>query len=65
MTRDRDTVFTPQEVAALLRLSIDSVYRHLKTGRLRSYRLGGPTGEYRITADALDEFKWTPEREEE
>ena len=49
---------TPQEVAARLRLSITTVYKRLRRGDIVAYRLGGPGGDYRITEEELERFKW-------
>ena len=58
MTNIEQQDMTPQEVAAQLRMSINTVYKHLRSGRMESYRLGGPRGEYRVTEEQLERFKW-------
>lgn len=49
---------TPKEVAALLKVSVATVYRHLRSGALESYRLGGPRGSYRVPTTSIEKFKW-------
>lgn len=46
-------VLTVGEVAAKLRVSDESVYRLVRTGQLRSVRIGGL---WRIPQEALDSF---------
>lgn len=43
-------VMTPDEVATLLRLDRETVYRNLRRGRLPGYKVGN---QWRISRDAL------------
>ena len=64
MTKYHSKDLTPGEVAAELRVSLTTVYKYLRNGTLRSYRLGRASGDYRIPREALDAFKWTPGKED-
>ncbi|MBI4084644.1 MAG: helix-turn-helix domain-containing protein [Candidatus Levybacteria bacterium] len=48
-----NTLFTVQEVAALLKLSALTVYKYIKEQRLEAIEFGG---HYRIQKSALDKF---------
>ena len=49
-----DTVFyTPQEVADLLKLRVETVYEYVRAGKLSAARLGN---RYRINKTDLDSF---------
>lgn len=43
----------PDEVATYLAVSVLSVYRRLRTGRLRGHKVGG---QWRISDDAVRQF---------
>ena len=47
------TVYTLREVAEILRTSYRVVYNEVKTGRLKTFELGG---QKRVTREALEEF---------
>ncbi len=47
------TLFTVQEVAAFLKLSVLTVYKYIKEQRLEAIEFGG---HYRIQKTALDKF---------
>lgn len=49
----REPVYTASEVAALLRLSEDTVYRRIKAGLLDAFKVGK---EYRIKESVLDAY---------
>ena len=51
MTKD-EQVFTPAEVAKLLRVTQQTVYNLLQSGTLRDYKIGA---HLRIPASAIDE----------
>ena len=46
-------LYTPQEVADLLKLRVETVYEYIRTGRLSAARLGN---RYRISQTDLDTF---------
>jgi len=52
MVKQRDYKVT--EVAEYLSLSTNTVYKMVRTGEIRAYRLGG---QWRITRDAIDELR--------
>lgn len=47
---DPNTVYTPKEVADMLRYTVDTIYKLLNAGKLRGFRA---TGQWRITGQAL------------
>ena len=58
-----DTYYTPHEVADRLKLSVQVIYEHIRTGRLTAVKLGG---RYRVAEQDLQAFlraaKTSPER---
>ncbi|HHY92857.1 MAG TPA: helix-turn-helix domain-containing protein [Firmicutes bacterium] len=46
-------VYTPQEIAKMLKVSKNAVYQWLSQGRLKGFRVGDL---WRIPKDALEEF---------
>jgi excisionase family DNA binding protein len=48
-----DMLYTPKEVASILKCCDRSVYHHLSNGSLKSIRIGR---KYYINSEALDEF---------
>lgn len=53
-------VYTVPEICALMNVSRETVYRWLRTGELRSLKVGGLR---RITEDQLNEFLASKEEE--
>lgn len=52
------TDLTPAQVAERLGLCRDTVLKLLRTGDLRSYRIGsGPRARWRVTEEALEGFR--------
>lgn len=49
-------VYTVSEVAKMCKVNNQTVWRWIKSGKLKAYRLGG-TGTYRIKEDDLTGFK--------
>ena len=50
-------LYTVAQVADLLQVSIRTVRRHIREGRLVAVNVGGDSRpSYRVTDDALDEF---------
>lgn len=47
------TVYTPEEVAAILKVHVNTVYRLLRGRKLPAAKLGR---DWRIPADALDDY---------
>lgn len=54
---------TPKEAAQIIKVSRNTMYRLLRTGKIASYRIsgGGVSDGYRITREALDAFRRTKE----
>jgi len=51
-----DEVYTATEVAELLKCSLTTVYQLVADGQLKSFRLGGKLGQYRIRRFSIDEY---------
>lgn len=49
--------YTPKEVAALLGCHVQTVYKLLKVGRLKGYRLGGHNGGWRIPKASVEALR--------
>ena len=50
-----ETLYTVEEIAALLNVHPETVRKWIKSGELKAIRLGGPAG-YRIAQSAYDQF---------
>ena len=48
-----DEVYTPLEVATMLRVTRTTIYEHIKNGQLKAIRIGN---RYRITKSQLEEY---------
>ena len=48
-------LFTPQQVADIFQVRVNSVYRWIQEGLIPAVRLGG-TGGYRIKAQAIRDY---------
>ncbi len=48
-----DEVYTPLEVAKMLRVTRTTIYEHIKRGQLKAIRIGN---RYRITKAQLEEY---------
>jgi excisionase family DNA binding protein len=59
-----EQLFTVGEIAAHLRVNEFTVRRWLREGRLRGFRLGGPSG-WRIRASDFERFIRQAEQREE
>jgi excisionase family DNA binding protein len=46
-------IYTPEEIAAKLKLNINTIWRYLKSGKLPSSKIGN---RYRITEEQLQQF---------
>ena len=46
-------LYTPQEVAKILRVTRTTIYQHIKKGQLKAIRIGN---QYRITKAQLEEY---------
>lgn len=51
--KDRGALVTVAEAAATLHLSVPSVWRRVRDGRLEAVRLGGPGAAVRIRAESV------------
>ena len=48
-----DELYTPLEVAKMLRVTRTTIYQHIKKGQLKAIRIGN---QYRITKAQLEEY---------
>ena len=48
-------LYTPNQVAALLQVSVPTIKRWLKTGELPGIKMG-PGGQWRIRSDVLQDY---------
>jgi excisionase family DNA binding protein len=53
---EKHELLTPVEVADELRLSVESVYRLSREGRLQALRVGGQNGSLRFRRGALEKL---------
>ena len=56
-----EKIYTMEEVAELSKFHLNSVYRHIRTGKLKAHRVGGV---WRITETNLKEYLYGKEKEE-
>lgn len=49
-------LYTADQVAKILKLSVDNVWNLLKTGRLRGFKIREGRSSWRIPAESLDDF---------
>jgi len=47
-------MYTPEQVKEICYVNLETVYRWLRSGRLKGVKLGGKL--WRISSEALDEF---------
>lgn len=53
MISDKEEFYTAEELAAKLRVNIMTIYRYIKAGKVRAYKIGK---EYRIIKTEFDSF---------
>lgn len=49
-------IYTAEQVAKILKLSVDNIWDLLKTGRLKGFKIREGRSSWRIPADSLEEF---------
>jgi len=49
-------LYTAEQVAKILKLSIDNIWNLLKTGKLRGFKIREGRSSWRIPSDSLDDF---------
>lgn len=49
-------LYTAEQIAKILKLSVDNVWNLLKTGRLRGFKVREGRSSWRIPAESLDDF---------
>ena len=55
-------LLTVQQVMSQLKVADETVYRYIRSGKLKALRVGGL---WRVTAEALDEFLTLDNKEED
>ncbi|MBC8387165.1 MAG: helix-turn-helix domain-containing protein [Actinobacteria bacterium] len=53
---EEPVLYTAEQVAKILQLSVDNVWNLLKTGRLKGFKIREGRSSWRIPAKSLDEF---------
>ncbi len=53
---DGPVLYTAEQVAKILKLSVDNIWNLLKTGRLRGFKIREGRSSWRIPSDSLEEF---------
>ena len=54
--KEEPVLYTAEQVAKILQLSVDNVWNLLKTGRLKGFKIREGRSSWRIPAKSLDEF---------
>jgi len=49
-------LYTAEQIAKILKLSVDNIWNLLKTGRLKGFKIREGRSSWRIPADNLEEF---------
>ena len=49
-------LYTSEQVAKILKLSVDNIWNLLKTGRMKGFKIREGRSSWRIPADSLEEF---------
>jgi len=49
-------LYTAEQVAKILKLSIDNIWNLLKTGKLKGFKIREGRSSWRIPSDSLDDF---------
>lgn len=60
MTMESD--FTTEQVAEILQVSVGTVRLLIKSGSLTAYRLSGNRSQYRVTREALQDYRERQQR---
>ena len=53
---EEPVLYTAEQVAKILQLSVDNIWNLLKTGRLKGFKIREGRSSWRIPAKSLDEF---------
>ena len=53
MSKHKDNFYTAQELADELKVNIMTIYRYIKAGKLKAYKIGK---EYRIDRETFTKF---------
>jgi len=56
LDNEEPVLYTAEQVAKILQLSVDNVWNLLKTGRLKGFKIREGRSSWRIPAKSLDEF---------
>lgn len=55
-TSSGPVLYTAEQVAKILKLSIDNIWNLLKTGKLKGFKIREGRSSWRIPSDSLDDF---------
>ncbi len=55
-TSDEPVLYTAEQVAKILKLSVDNIWNLLKTSKLQGFKIREGRSSWRIPADRLEEF---------
>ena len=55
-TSSDPVLYTAEQVAKILKLSIDNIWNLLKTGKLKGFKIREGRSSWRIPSDSLDDF---------
>lgn len=55
-TAEGPILYTAEQVAKILKLSVDNIWNLLKTGKLRGFKIREGRSSWRIPSDSLEEF---------
>ncbi len=49
-------LYTAEQVAKILKLSVDNIWNLLKTGKLKGFKIREGRSSWRVPADSLEDF---------
>ncbi len=55
-TSKEPVLYTAEQVAKILKLSVDNIWNLLKTGKLKGFKIREGRSSWRIPADSLEDF---------
>jgi len=56
ISTDGPVLYTAEQIAKILKLSVDNIWDLLKTGKLRGFKIREGRSSWRIPADSIEEF---------
>lgn len=55
-TSDEPVLYTAEQIAKILKLSVDNIWNLLKTSKMQGFKIREGRSSWRIPADSLEEF---------